>query len=91
MNRLHAEQRRLYLVADPCRENDTLIDSHGRVRALVVDVAQQAGWDAVAALYHGIQNELELPTPAIAVSGGAGYQVWLSLVEPVPVVQAHVF
>lgn len=85
MNRLQAEQSRLYLVAHAASENDTLIDAQGRVRAMVVEVAQPAGWDAVAALCHGIQNELDLPTPAIAVSGGSGFQVWLSLAEPAPV------
>ena len=91
MNRLQAEQRRLYLVLDPASEGEGLFDTQGRVRAMVVDVAQQAGWDAVAALCHGIQNELDWPTPAIAVSGGAGFQVWLSLAEPVPVAEAQRF
>jgi hypothetical protein len=91
MNRLQAEQRRLYLVLDPASDGEGLIDAQGRVRAMVVEVAQQAGWDAMAALCHGIQNELELPTPAIAVSGGAGFQVWLSCAEPVLVAEAQAF
>ena len=91
MNRLQTEQRRLYLVADPASERETLMDAQGWVRALVVEVAQQVGWEVVAALCHGIQGDLDLPTPAIAVSGGAGFQVWLSLVEPVPVAEAQTF
>jgi hypothetical protein len=91
MNRLQAEQRRLFLVPDAADGGDALIDAQGQVRALVVDVAQQAGWDAVAALCQGIQDALDLPTPAIAVSGGAGFQVWLSLAEPVAVLQAQAF
>ncbi len=91
MNRLQAEQRRLYLLPERASEAGVLIDAQGRVRAMVVDVAQQAGWDAVAALCHGLQNELALPTPAIAVSGGAGFQVWLSLAEPVLVADAQAF
>lgn len=91
MNRLQAEQRRLYLTQDATTEEQGLIDAQGQVRAMVVDVAQQAGWVAVAALCQGIQDELDLPTPAIAVSGGAGFQVWLSLAEPVSVLQAHEF
>ena len=91
MNRLQAEQRRLYLVPDTTNEGEALIDAQGQVRAMVVDVAQQAGWDAVAALCQGIQDELDLPTPAIAVSGGAGFQVWLSLAEPVSVLHAQAF
>ncbi len=91
MNRLQAEQLRLFLVPDTANEGDALIDAQGQVRAMVVEVAQQAGWDPVAALCQGIQDELDLPTPAIAVSGGAGYQVWLSLAESVPVLQAQAF
>lgn len=91
MNKLQSEQHRLYLVADSASEVGALWDAQGRTRAMVVEVAQQAGWDAVAALCHGIQNELALPTPAIAVSGGAGFQVWLSLVAPVSVAEAHGF
>lgn len=91
MNRLQAQQRRLYLDPDATTEDAGLIDAQGQVRALVVDVAQPAGWDAVAALCQGIQDALDLPTPAIAVSGGAGFQVWLSLAEPVPAWQAHAF
>jgi hypothetical protein len=91
MNRLQAEQRRLYLTQDATLEDSGLIDGLGQVRAMVVDVAQPAGWDAVAALCQGIQDELDLPTPAIAVSGGAGFQVWLSLAEPVLVLHAQAF
>ena len=91
MTKLQSEQQRLYLVADSANAAGALWDAQGRTRAMVVEVAQQAGWDVVAALCHGIQNDLALPTPAIAVSGGAGFQVWLSLVAPVPVAQAHGF
>jgi hypothetical protein len=91
MNRLQTEQRRLYLTQDASTEDAGLIDAQGQVRAMVVDVAQPAGWDAVAALCQGIQDELDLPAPAIAVTGGSGFQVWLSLAEPVPVWQAREF
>lgn len=91
MSKLQAEQCRLYLVAEPATQATSLIDAQGQTRALGVELAHQAGWDAVAALCHGIQNELALPTPALAVSGGAGFQVWLSLVAPVPVAEAHGF
>lgn len=91
MTKLQAEQRRLYLTQDATPEDSGLIDAQGQVRAMVVAVAQPAGWDAVAALCQGIQDALDLPTPAIAVSGGAGFQVWLSLAEPVSVVHAQAF
>lgn len=100
MNRLDTELHRLYLPhpqptapqqAEPAADGlPALIGADGQVRALVVELAGAAGWEAVAALWQGLQNELELPAPAIAISG-AGYQVWLSLAEPVSVAQARAF
>lgn len=96
MNRLQTEQNRLYLWPHPRLESQDavavepgLIDANGRVRAMVVEVSQAAGWDGVAALWQGVQDELDWPAPAIAVSGINGFQVWFSLAEPVPVAQAQ--
>ncbi len=100
MNRLDTELHRLYLpqpqpaaprpaeAAQP--DSPALINTDGQVRALVLELASAAGWEAVAALWQGLQNELELPAPAIAISG-AGYQVWISLAEPVAMAQARAF
>jgi hypothetical protein len=95
MNRLQTELHRLYLPLDaPTERPDaageaiSLIGADGGVRAMVVELAQQAGWDGVAALWQGVQDELDLPAPAIAVSGIDGLQVWFSLAEPVPVAPA---
>lgn len=100
MNRLDTELHRLYLPqaqpatpqpAEPAPDAPpALIDTDGQVRAMVLELASAAGWEAVAALWQGLQNELELPAPAIAISG-AGYQVWISLAEPVAVAQARAF
>lgn len=98
MNRLDTELHRLYLPqpiapqqAEPAQDaSPALIGADGQVRALVLELASAAGWEAVAALWQGLQNELELPAPAIAISG-AGYQVWISLVQPVSVAQARGF
>lgn len=98
MNRLQTELHRLYLPSDapseaqdPADQAISLMGVDGRVRALVIEVAQQAGWDGVAALWQGVQDDLDLPAPAIAVSGTDGFQVWFSLAEPVPVAQAQDF
>jgi hypothetical protein len=100
MNRLDTELHRLYLPqqqptapqqAEPAQDaSPALIGTDGQVRALVLELASAAGWEAVAALWQGLQNELELPAPAIAISG-AGYQVWISLAQPVSVAQARAF
>ena len=102
MNRLQTELQRLYLPGasrlDPPSTGPNrvagatgLADSDGRVRALVVELRLPVGWDAVAALWQGVQTELDLPAPAIAVNGIDGYQVWFSLQEPIPVAQAMAF
>lgn len=68
-----------------------LVTPDNRVRAMVLDVASAADWAAVARLYLGMQEDLELPAPAVAVSGQSGYQLWLSLTECVPADQASLF
>lgn len=100
MNRLDTELHRLYLPqqrptapqrTEPATDPwPALIDADGQVRALVLELASAAGWEAVAALWQSLQNELELPAPAIAISG-AGYQVWISLSEPIAAAQARAF
>lgn len=98
MPRLQAELHRLYLPhdaqsdgQDAAAETIRLVDVDGCVRAMVVELAQQAGWAGVAALWQGVQDDFDLPAPAIAVSGVDGYQLWFSLAEPVPLAQALAF
>lgn len=98
MDRLQQELHRLYLIqASPAASGSVpdpgagLVDAQGRVRALVLEIHQPAGWQAVASLWQGLQDELALPAPALAVSGVNAYQLWLSLAEPVPVPLAHDF
>lgn len=98
MNRLQTELHRLYIPHHPQPEglhpadaDPGLIDADGRVRAMVMEVTQPVGWDGVAALWQGVQVDLDLPAPAIAVSGIDGYQVWFSLAQPIALAQAHDF
>ena len=96
MNRLQAELHRLYLPHDaqrqtPGSEERGLIGPDGRVRAMMLELARPASWAGVAKVWQGIQVDLELPAPAIVVSGVDGYQLWFSLSEPVPVAQAVAF
>ncbi|HET8745949.1 MAG TPA: hypothetical protein VFM98_10100 [Ramlibacter sp.] len=78
MNRLQSELQRLY-PQDPQGE-----------RAIVLEVAGPAAWEQLAAVWQGVQSELQLPAPGIAVSG-SGYQLWFSLAQPVPRAQALAF
>ncbi len=86
MTRLQTELERLYLAAPA-----TLPDMPDRVRALVLEAVLPTGWDRLSAVWQGVQAELELPAPAIAVSGTDGVQLWFSLEAPVTVTQAHAF
>jgi hypothetical protein len=95
MNKLHAELERLYLgglvFATKDAQDLSLVDARGRVRALVLEVAQPTGWDALSEVWHGVQMELELPAPGIAVSGQDGLQLWFSLETAIPVDRARAF
>lgn len=96
MSRLHAELSRLYLPQPSAGQGvdaaePGLIGADGRVRAMVLEVARPADWDAVARVWKGVQADLGLPAPAIAVSGIDSYQLWFSLLEPLPVARAHEF
>lgn len=96
MNRLQAELQRLYLLHEEQREalgpeEPGLVGPGGRVRALVLELARPASWESLAKVWRGVQVDLELPAPAIAVSGIDGYQLWFSLAEPISAAQATAF
>ncbi|MEQ1683358.1 MAG: hypothetical protein ABL916_06890 [Burkholderiaceae bacterium] len=95
MNRLQTELYRLYLARPAHGADDTqasaLIDSSNRVRALVMELTRPPSWELLSRVWQGVQVELELPAPGIAVSGTDGLQLWFSLAEPVAASQAHGF
>ena len=96
MNRLDAELGRLYGVAPstgavPGSPSPMLISASGTVRALVLELAQPPSWEVLSRVWHGVQADLHLPAPAIAVSGLDALQLWFALAEPVPVARAHAF
>lgn len=86
MNRLQAELQRLYGCRDGQQDADDelhLAGPDGRVRALVLQLAGPTPWDALAPAWTGVQADLQLPAPAIAITG-SGYQLWFSLAQAVP-------
>ena len=95
MNRLPSELHRLYAAQAPgpdtAPEALRLIDGSGQVRAMVLSLARPADWPALAKVWQGVQVDLDLPAPAIAVSGTDAYQLWFSLAQPLPAAQALVF
>jgi len=59
--------------------------------ALVLEVVHPVGWDALSRAWHGVQADLELPAPGIAVSGVDAIQLWFSLAAPVDDAQGAAF
>jgi hypothetical protein len=96
MNRLQSELHRLYLPrsqahGESAAPPSALIDPLDRVRAMVMELTRPPSWELLSRVWHGVQTELELPAPGIAVSGIDGLQLWFSLAEPIAVAQAHAF
>jgi hypothetical protein len=94
-SRLSAELQRLYHLpggtAAPGEPAMRLVDSQGRVRAMVLSLSRPADWSVLAAVWRGVQSDLDLPAPAIAVNGVDAYELWFSLADPVPLAQAQAF
>jgi hypothetical protein len=57
----------------------------------VLELATPPGWRVLGRVWQGVQEELDLPAPAIAVSGTEHLQLWFSLAVPAPVAQAQAF
>ena len=58
---------------------------------MVMELTRPPSWAVLSKIWYGVQTELDLPAPAIAVSGIDGLQLWFSLAEPIAVAQAHAF
>ncbi|MCZ2497962.1 hypothetical protein GN316_14445 [Xylophilus sp. Kf1] len=80
---LQAELRRLY--------RDRTGAADGRVRGLVLELTGPPDWRTLAPVWQGVQAELALPAPGIAVSGVDGLQLWFALAEPVTLARGQAF
>jgi hypothetical protein len=78
MSRLSREFHRLFLPPVPPQDG-----APAAVRTLVLEVARPAQWQPLADVWRGVQADLGLPAPAIAVNGRDGLQLWLSLADGV--------
>ena len=95
--RLAAEWRRLYLLpderwpdADDAVRNCRLLSAESNVRSLVIEFTRTSDWPVLGSFYESLQTDEELPALAIAVTP-SGYQLWLSLANPVSFVEARKF
>jgi hypothetical protein len=93
--RLPAEIQRLYRLPDDTAALDAgalrLVGPDGLVRAMVLALSRPAQWAVLSAVWRGVQSDLELPAPAIAVNGVDAYELWFSLAEPVSLAEADAF
>ena len=82
MDRLPTELQRLFLLRSPGGD---------RVRGPVLELLRPLGWETIARVWEGVQVDLGLPAPAIAVSGTDACQLWFSLAEGVMVSESQAF
>ncbi len=74
-----------------------LVTEQGLTRALVLDFdSGDAGkgeqhWRDLCVVANALQEQLNLPAPAVSISGRTGFALWLSLAEPVPAADAREF
>ncbi|HWW68392.1 MAG TPA: hypothetical protein VN089_00470 [Duganella sp.] len=103
MRKLIAELRRLYLLNDRRYDDAGLekhlrgehtmrvdLAGDGLARALVIEfrrLPNDGHWSQLCETANALQTELGLPAPAVSVSGGDSYGLWLSLETPAPAAQ----
>lgn len=72
-----------------------LAGADGLLRTLVLAFGGKGDgarhWSELVTVANALQQELELPAPAVSVSGGDAFNLWLSLDTPVPMAQASQF
>ena len=99
MQKLTAELTRLYLPAGASATTPplNLASADGRTRALVIGFDRQPGademqhWSALCLVANALQTQLDLPAPAVSISGSHGYRLWLSFDAAMPVAVATKF
>ncbi|TFW21319.1 hypothetical protein [Duganella callida] len=105
--KLISELRRLYLLNDRRYDDATLarhlrgestfaaqLAGDGYTRAIVLDFHKAEGerhWLRLCEVANALQADLGLPAPAVSVSGGDCYRLWLSLEAPLTTAQAAQF
>jgi hypothetical protein len=55
---------------------------YGGARAAVLALSLPAGWAQLSLVWRGVQTDLDLPAPAIAVSGVDAVQLWFGFASP---------
>lgn len=69
-------------------------DGTRTARALVLDFPREPDgrhWQRLCDVANALQQELQLPAPAVSVNGGNHYSLWLSFEQPLPLDQLRQF
>jgi len=75
----------------------SLTGSDGLTRAMMIPFRKTKGadseahWTRLCEVANALQTTLSLPAPAVSISGGDAYYLWLSLETPVPADRAQAF
>ena len=77
-------------------EKQALVSSGGLTRAIVIDFprsgeAPDRHWTQLCEVANALQEKLGFPAPAVSITGGSAFRLWLSLGEPVPVAEVERF
>lgn len=72
-----------------------LVSEAGQMRTLVLEFGGKGGgekhWSDLCAIANALQHELDLPAPAVSISGRSAFYLWLSLDTSVPQAQGRQF
>lgn len=73
-----------------------LVSNEGLTRAIVIDFPRQPEdegrhWTQLCEVANALQDKLGFPAPAVSISGGNSFRLWLSLQDPVPVADVRRF
>ncbi|HEX7889761.1 MAG TPA: hypothetical protein VF522_10410 [Ramlibacter sp.] len=88
-NRLQSELQRLFAGGEAPRDDTGSTTPHAA--AMQVGLSGAGAWPALSRMWQGVQADLDLPAPGIAVSGEEGYQLWFALAQPVGAQDAEAF
>lgn len=100
MEKLTAQLTRLFLLPglEPGQNADStpLVSEDGLTRAIVIDFPRAAEdesrhWTQLCEVANTLQEKLGFPAPAVSVTGGKAFRLWLSLREPVPAASVRRF
>lgn len=73
-----------------------LVSEDGLTRAIVIDFPRAAEdetrhWAQLCEVANTLQEKLDFPAPAVSITGGNAFRLWLSLRDAVPVADARRF